>query len=270
MTEVKLHHVQHGEGVPLLAVHGWTPDHRLMSGCLEPVFANRPGYRRVYPDLPGMGGSPAPESIASSDDVLACLDAFIDEQFGTEPMLLVGESYGGYLARALANRRAEQVRGLALICPIGRALWHAERTVPEHRVISAESGLLADVDPAVADGFSSMSVVQNEQTLRRYRENIAPGLAVADEVAMDRIQRRWELSTDPESGDPYPHPALILTGRQDSVTGYADSYPLLDHYPRASFAILDRAGHNLQDEQPALFEALIAEWLDRAAEAWAH
>jgi hypothetical protein len=27
-----------GSGTPLLAIHGWSPDHRLMKGCLEPVF----------------------------------------------------------------------------------------------------------------------------------------------------------------------------------------------------------------------------------------
>ncbi len=39
-------------------------------------------------------------------------------------------------------------------------------------------------------------------------------------------------------------------------------YP--DHnYPRATFAVLDTAGHNLQIEQPQVFNALASEWLDR-------
>ncbi|MFD2469254.1 alpha/beta fold hydrolase [Amycolatopsis silviterrae] len=53
-----MHYVEHGSGTPVLAVHGWMPDHRLMTGCLEPVFARRPGFRRIYPDLPGMGDRP--------------------------------------------------------------------------------------------------------------------------------------------------------------------------------------------------------------------
>lgn len=32
-----LHYVAFGEGTPVLALHGWSPDHRLMTGCLEPV-----------------------------------------------------------------------------------------------------------------------------------------------------------------------------------------------------------------------------------------
>lgn len=70
-ASVSLNFAERGEGVPVLALHGWTVDHRLMLGCLEPLFAGRSGYRRLYPDLPGMGKSPAPPSVASSDDMLA-------------------------------------------------------------------------------------------------------------------------------------------------------------------------------------------------------
>ena len=113
-----MHFVELGTGTPVLAIHGWTPDHRLMLGCLEPVFATRPGYRRLYPDLPAMGKSSAGD-VKSSDDMLAELEEFVDAEIGAEPFLLIGESYGGYLARALAHRRPEQVHGLALICPTG-------------------------------------------------------------------------------------------------------------------------------------------------------
>src|SRR4051812_35381901 len=110
-----LHHVERGDGVPVLALHGWWPDHRLMVGCLEPGFAARPGYRRLYPDLPGMGRSPAPPEMTGSDDLLAAVRGFVDEVLGDEPFLVVGESYGGYLARALARDLPQQVRGLALL-----------------------------------------------------------------------------------------------------------------------------------------------------------
>jgi pimeloyl-ACP methyl ester carboxylesterase len=49
------------------------------------------------------------------------------------------------------------------------------------------------------------------------------------------------------------------------VTGFEDQYVLLPHYPRATFAVLDVAGHNLQIEQPELFAALIREWLRRVS-----
>lgn len=260
MPVMNPHHEEFGTGTPVLALHGWTPDHRLMLGCLEPVFARRPGYRRLYPDLPGMGESPAPPSIASSDDVLAAVRAFVAETVGTEPFLLVGESYGGYLARGLARALGPQVLGLALICPIGVAVEHATRTVPPRQLLRRDPGLPENEE------FTSIAVVASAETLRRFEEEIEPGLKVADETAMARIRERWLLSDDPEGGDPFPKPALILAGRQDDVVGYEDQWALLPHYPRATFAVLDVAGHNLQFEQPALFDALVTEWLDRVAE----
>ncbi|MFC0507516.1 alpha/beta fold hydrolase [Micromonospora costi] len=264
-TSVSLNVVERGEGLPVLALHGWTPDHRLMLGCLEPVFAGRPGYRRLYPDLPGMGASPAPPEIASSDDVLATVQDLVDDLLGDAPFLLVGESYGGYLARALARSRPTQVRGLALICPIGTAVENADRRVPPPEVLRPDPGLLASTDARTAAEFAEIAVVQTPETLRRFREEILTGLDVADREAMARIRRRWTLTEAPEDGAPFPRPTLILTGRQDSSTGYLDQFALLPHYPRATFAVLDVAGHNLQIEQPGLFDALVGEWLDRVA-----
>ncbi|SIQ65696.1 alpha/beta fold hydrolase [Micromonospora avicenniae] len=264
-TSVSLNVVERGVGTPVLALHGWTPDHRLMLGCLEPVFAARPGYRRLYPDLPAMGASPAPPSITSSDDVLAAVLDFVDDTLGDHPFLLVGESYGGYLARALVRARPAQVLGLALVCPVGTAVEHAERRVPEPQVLRPDPELLAAVDARTAEEFADMAVVQTPETLRRFREEVLAGLDVADTDAMARIRQRWTLSEDPEGGAPFTRPALVLTGRQDHAVGYLDQFALLPHYPRATFAVLDVAGHNLQIEQPALFDALIGEWLDRVA-----
>ncbi|MEI8408696.1 MULTISPECIES: alpha/beta fold hydrolase [unclassified Kribbella] len=258
-----LHHVSFGEGVPVLSLHGWTPDHRLMSGCLEPVFADVPGYRRLYPDLPGMGQTPA-GSIDSSDGIMAEVRAFIDEQIGDEPFLLLGESYGGYLARGLVSERPDQILGLALICPIGTALMHTDRTLPEHVVLRTEPGVLESLTEG--EDFTDLAVVQTAAALKAYRSDVALGLVAADTEALDRIQKNWALSIAPESGPAYARPTLIVCGRQDSVTGFEDQYALLPHYPRATYAVLDIAGHNLQIEQPELFGALIREWLQRAAE----
>ncbi|MFC3503777.1 alpha/beta fold hydrolase [Micromonospora krabiensis] len=264
-TPVTLNVVEHGTGVPVLALHGWTPDHRLMLGCLEPVFAGRPGYRRLYPDLPGMGESPAPPEIAGSDDMLDAVQDLVDDRIGDAPFLLVGESYGGYLARALANSRPEQVRGLALICPMGTAVEKADRRLPQPQVLRPDPDLLASVDARTAAEFADLAVVQSPETLRRFREEILAGLDVADTTAMARIRQRWTLAEDPEGGEPFTRPTLVLTGRQDHSTGYLDQFALLPHYPRATFAVLDVAGHNLQIEQPVLFDALVGEWLDRVA-----
>ncbi|GAA3115243.1 pimeloyl-ACP methyl ester carboxylesterase [Kribbella aluminosa] len=254
-----LHFVSHGDGVPVLALHGWSPDHRLMTGCLEPIFGELTGYRRIYPDLPAMGQSPAGD-IDSSDGIMTALREFIDEQIGDVPFLLLGESYGGYLARALVAERPEQVRGLAMICPIGE-LWHKDRKLPEQVVLRTEPGVLESLEEG--EDFTDLAVVQTAAALAAYRSDVVPGLAIADKAAMERIQKNWALTIAPESGPPYLGPSLILCGRQDAVTGFEDQFTLLPHYPRATYAVVDVAGHNLQIEQPELLRAFVREWLLR-------
>jgi pimeloyl-ACP methyl ester carboxylesterase len=237
-----------------------------MTGMLEPLFGDRLGYRRIYPDLPGMGRTPAPETITSSDDVLDVVLGLIDGVVGDEAFLVVGHSYGGYLARAIANRRPAQVAGLALICPYGAGGTGSARQVPEHVVLHASGDLDGILDPALEEEFRGYLVVQTPETLRRFQEQEVPGIALADGLALERIAKRFALRQAPEEGPGYAKPTLILTGRQDATVGYAAAWGWLDHYPRATFAVLDRAGHGLPHEQVELFNALMAEWLDRVGE----
>jgi pimeloyl-ACP methyl ester carboxylesterase len=47
------------------------------------------------------------------------------------------------------------------------------------------------------------------------------------------------------------------------VVGSRDMHLFLENFPRSGFALLDRAGHNLQIEQEKLFHTFLADWLDR-------
>jgi pimeloyl-ACP methyl ester carboxylesterase len=67
----------------------------------------------------------------------------------------------------------------------------------------------------------------------------------------------------PSGSEPFVKPTLILAGKQDHISGYRGQWDILENYPRATFVVLDRAGHRLQIEQEALFNALVNEWLDR-------
>ena len=67
--------------------------------------------------------------------------------------------------------------------------------------------------------------------------------------------------------EPFTAPTLIVTGRQDSSVGYRDAWTILENYPRATFVVLDRAGHGLYVEQEDLFNALVNDWLDRVEES---
>jgi pimeloyl-ACP methyl ester carboxylesterase len=242
-------YVEHGEGRPVLVLHGAGVDHREAEACFEPAFEHVPGYRRIYPDLPGMGRTPA-GGLRSAQGVLDTLLGFAAKVTDASAHLLIGHSAGGYFAQAMAATAPGQVAGLALVCP----LLPGTRDVPEHRVVVG-SGEIGD------DGFRSYFVVQTREMLERYERVVRPAAALVDHVALEEIGERWELGAGP--GPAYPGPTLVVAGRLDSTVGHEAAADLLDHYPRASLAVLDDAGHALPHEQPHLLRALIAEWLLR-------
>ena len=245
-----VHYVEHGTGLPVLVLHGGGVDHREAEACFEPMFAGVSGLRRIYLDLPGMGMTIAPESLSSADDVLDTLVGFADEITGGTACLLVGHSAGAYFAQAMAASLSAQVAGLALVCPLLPGL----RDVPEHTVVVG-SGEMGD------DVFRSYFVIQTPEMLERYERQVASAAALVDEAALERIGERWALTVDDRPG--YTGPTVIVAGRLDSTVGYAAASDLVEHYPHASFAVLDDAGHALPHEQPELLRALLAEWLVR-------
>lgn len=260
---VDVHYVEHGpeDGAAehtAVLLHGFTPDHRLMTGCFEPVFADRPGWRRIYLDLPGMGRTVAPETIRSTDNVFTVVQAAVRGLVPGGRYALCGESYGGYLARGLVAADPAAVTGLALICPMVVA-EHAARDVPEHVVLVRDA--FAAALPRGTE-FDQTTVVQTRETYERTQREVVPGLDAADPAAVQRIEASYVGTFPMETAD-YPGPALFFLGRQDATTGYRDAWRILERYPRATFAVLDRAGHNAQIEQPALFDALVRDWLDR-------
>jgi hypothetical protein len=92
------------------------------------------------------------------------------------------------------------------------------------------------LEPTMAAEFRNYLVVQTPETLRRFQETVAPGVALTDQAAAERIAARWQLRTVPEQAPAYANPTLILAGRQDATVGYAGVWRLLEHYPRATFA----------------------------------
>ncbi len=257
-----------GEGLPLLALHGWGVDRRLISGCLEPVWAHGgagiPRCARYYPDLPGMGLSPGSDRINGADDMLDAVTEFVEGVLPKGPFLLAGKSYGGYIARGLLRRMADRIGGILLIAPV----IAKQRDVPAHRVILEDRAFLTELSETERSDFRAMGVSLTRDAWERFKANVLPGIKAANEDFLaNRLSRRPELTLNPDGGfPPFEGPTLFVTGRQDACTGYRDPWGILEEYPRASFAVLDGAGHNLETERVPLFEALVRDWLARAAE----
>lgn len=171
---VPIYYETSGIGVPIVAIHGNPTNHRAMKGCLEPVSANRPGWQRIYFDLPGMGRTPGSEQIKSTDDMLDLVLDFIETILPGQHFLLAGESYGGYLSRGVLLRKFEQVEGMALICPL--IVSDAQkRDRPPRTVLVKNPHLLASLDSADAELFSSIAVVQDSGNLEHFEMKFSPG-----------------------------------------------------------------------------------------------
>jgi pimeloyl-ACP methyl ester carboxylesterase len=247
-----------GEGRPVLLLHGMPTDHRHMVRAFEPVFERRPGWRRIYPDLPGHGLTPRADWISTEDDKLQVALELVDAVAPGERFLVIGASYGGYLALGAVHRRAADLDGVMLLVTNPHS---DQRTgLPPHRVFVRDDDVVASLEDDERR-WLEIATVQSAEALHGFRTTILPAVRMADHEFLDRIQPfTFALAPLPE---PFMRPALVLNGRQDSVTGYADMLALLESFHRGTFAILDRAGHPLAFEQPVLFRALVNEWLDR-------
>ena len=98
VKDVSIYYEEAGSGRPLIALHGMPLDHRHILNDLEPLFVNRKGWRRIYPDLPGLGKTGPVDWITNQDQVLDIVLEFIDTVAPEERFVVVGTSYGGYLA----------------------------------------------------------------------------------------------------------------------------------------------------------------------------
>ncbi|WP_343068468.1 alpha/beta fold hydrolase [Brachybacterium halotolerans] len=261
---VQPHLVRRGSGTPVLFVHGNGLDHRLLLD-LDDVFAADGAWERLYPDLPGFGGTPPLEGRGGLPDLADRLDEIVGELLGTRPFAVVANSLGGLLARDLVARRSGQCLGMALLAPVVDPV-REHRTLPARTVLAEEPGLLASLDPADAETYAEMAVVLSRENWERFRESALPGVRGADVEAMRRLGDLYELGSLPDAAlaaDPSIRdlPVLVVTGRQDDVVGYEDQDALARRFPRATFAALDGAGHNVHLDQPDAVRALLRAWL---------
>jgi pimeloyl-ACP methyl ester carboxylesterase len=139
---------EHGEGRPIVFLHGWTMNRQVEIDAYEPIFSARDGWLRIYPDLPGMGQSIG-KAIRNQDDILAAMQAFLDHRLAGAPFVLAGTSLGGHLARAIAARRRDQVRGLLLRVPAIIADT-AKRALPAFEPLVRDESVMAAIDPPSA------------------------------------------------------------------------------------------------------------------------
>ncbi|WP_188894858.1 alpha/beta fold hydrolase [Microlunatus endophyticus] len=252
---VLVHYAEHGAGTALVVLHGAGVDHREVEAAVEEIVPGE-GLRRIYPDLPGMGRTRGTDGLSDNDDVVRLLVRFI-ERLAPGGALVLGHSYGAYLARGLAARRPDLVLGLGLHCPIGDSAGD----VPEPSAVRTDPDAYDGLDAKLRSGFEEYFVIRTVRTARRYRDQVVPGNALADEEVLGRIFSGWRIDLGTE---PFAGPTLIVAGRRDSTAGFAGVSELFRQYPMATLAILEDAGHALAHEQPEQLSALVSHWIRRS------
>jgi pimeloyl-ACP methyl ester carboxylesterase len=254
-----------GSGKPVIMVHGFGVDREVMRGCMEPVFKKRPGWKRIYFDLPGMGKTNGATWIKNSDDMLDVTRKLIKKLCSGEKYLLVGESYGGYICRGIVYKEPEDVLGMVLICPLA-VPDDSKRDVPKPMIFNRDTSLYESLSPDEKSRFDLIVAVQTKKVWDRFNKEMVSGWKKGDvefQIEIRKISNYAFSFTVDQLPMPFDKPSLILTGRQDAGVGYRDIWNFIEQYPRATFVVLDMAGHALQMEQETLFNALVHELLDR-------
>jgi pimeloyl-ACP methyl ester carboxylesterase len=264
LKRIKIYYEIYGEGYPVLMIHGFTPDHRIMKGCMEPIFKDKPNYKRIYFDLPGMGNTKGVDWIKNSDQILEIVLEFIDKIIPDQNFIIASESYGCYLARGLIYKKMKFIDGVLFLCPL-IIPQPTRRNLPEHIAVREDKELLSSLSSQDREEFRNIAVIQNQRIWKRFKEEVLEGLRIADEAFLNEIfEKGYPFSFDiDELIKQFDKPTLFLLGRQDFAVGYRDAWKIIEEYPRATFAILDEAGHLLEIEKENLFNCLVIEWLER-------
>lgn len=256
---IDTHYHDQGSGFPLLMLHGSGPGVSAWANWRLVLPALAKQRRVIAPDLVGFGWTARPADERYSLDgwvthALGVLDAL-----GIEQADLVGNSFGGALAIALAVRHPQRVRRLVLMGSVG---------VPFP--LTAGLDAVWGYTPSVAamrqllDLFAyDRSLVNDELAMLRYQASIAPGFQESFAAMFPAPRQRWvdALATPEADIRALPHHTLILHGREDQVIPLETSLTLARWIDRAQLHVFGRCGHWTQIEHARRFVRLVADFL---------
>jgi 2-hydroxymuconate-semialdehyde hydrolase len=255
-----------GSGPPLLMIHGSGPgvtgwaNWRLNMGPLSQRA------RVVAPDMVGFGYTEVPAGTRFTLDawvqhLIAFLDALDIAQTD-----VVGNSFGGALALAVAIRHPKRVRKLVLMGSAGLsfpltpgldAVWGYTPSVANMR--------------ALLDVFAyDRKLVSDELAELRYRASIRPGVqeAFAQMFSPGPRQRYVDALASPEADiRALRHETLVVHGRDDKVIPVSNSVALASMIPNAQLHVYPNCGHWTQIEWASSFNALVGAFLADAPRA---
>ncbi len=244
-----------GEGPAILFIHGYPFDRTIW----RHQVASLKGFRRIAPDLRGMGESDAPDlgySMATyADDLSALLDTL-----GVEEVVLCGLSMGGYIAFEFLRRWRRRVRRLVLMDTRAEADTVEGRRNREAAILAArERGASAIADAMLPKVLAPATRANSPEAAERIRAMMAAtpvaGILGALGAMRDRVDSTPLLPTLTDL------PTLILVGEDDELTPPHRARAMAEAIPQARLIVVPAAGHLLPVEQPEEATAAIGEFL---------
>ncbi len=255
-----------GNGAPVLLIHGSGPGVSAWANwrLLLPVLAQT--RRVIAPDMCGFGFTQRPvnPADASAYTMTAWVQQAVDllDALNIEQTDLVGNSFGGALALALAIAHPQRVRRLVLMGSVGvpfeitpglDAVWGYTPTLNNMRNL--------------LDIFAfSRALVTDELAQLRYQASIQPGFQEAFAAMFPAPRQRWvDAMTSPEAAiRALPHHTLVVHGREDRVIPLGNSLTLAQWIERSQLHVYGQCGHWTQIEHATRFTRLVENFLAEA------
>ena len=209
----------------------------------------RQGFAVTLFEAPGINGAKASIAEPTLYDLAADVHTYLE--LNPEPVFVVGHAFGNRLARAVAHKYPNKVRGIVLIAAGGlRPIPEAARDalaecfdfrVPHlQRIASVRYAFFADGNP-VPDYWMRGWYARTAQ------------LQGAATAAVDSAE--WWSGGG--------QPMLVISGLQDTIAPPEDTIDLLEaDYPDQVTAVrIEQAGHAMLPEAPAQIAVEVSNWL---------
>ena len=247
---------------PVLFIHGSGPGVSAWANwrLALPVIAEQ--RRVIAPDMVGFGYSDRPEGIAYTMDTWVQQALDLLDALDLPQVDLVGNSFGGALALALAIRAPERVRRLVLMGSVGVPF-------PITRGLDAVWGYqpsLANMRSLLDIFAHSRKLVTDELAQLRYEASVRPGFQESFAAMFPAPRQRWvDAMASPEAAiRGLPHETLIVHGREDKVIPLSNSLTLSQWIPNSQLHVFGRCGHWTQIEHAARFVQQVSNFLTEA------
>lgn len=244
-------HDVHGDGPPLLLIHGGTLDRRMWEPNMAALTRR---HRVVRCDLRGYGASPPPDGPYSHADDLRALLASL----GIERAAVAGLSLGGGIALELALAHPDVVGALVLVdtdLP-GVSLGPALRETMAVAIAHARDG---DLDAAREAWLATPLFAHSPPSVAAALRAI-----VDDYTFWHWVNPNPHVGLDPPAGvrgAQVGAPALVVRGEHEVEQVIDNCERMLRDIPGARGVVLPGAGHMSNMDAPEAFDAALLEFL---------